>query len=188
MTQSPISHRSESPLITQALMFAAVAHAAVGQVRKYTFEPYVHHPIAVAQILRDHGVTDEAMICAALLHDVVEDTKISPVMISRYFGDDVWRLVAELTDVSVPSDGNRAERKRIDRYHTARASARAKSVKLADLIDNSRSILEHDPGFARTYMAEKRLLLDVLHDASIPSLWVEANRIVEDYERRISGT
>jgi hypothetical protein len=74
------------------------------------------------------------------LHDTVEDTGVELAELRRVFDDDVATLVEWLTDVSRPEDGNRVARKAIDRAHTARAPARAKTVKLADLIDNSRSI------------------------------------------------
>ena len=57
----------------------------------------------------------------------------------------------------------------------------AKTIKLADLIDNSKSILEYDPKFAKVYMAEKKLLLEVLEDGD-KSLWLLAHKIVHDYE------
>jgi len=80
----------------------------------------------------------------------------------RTFGVDVATLVAALTDISRPNDGDRKIRKAIDRNHLAGASARAQTIKLADLIDNSRSIVERDPDFAKVYLAEKRELLAVL--------------------------
>lgn len=104
------------------------------------------------------------MICAAWLHDTVEDTPATLDEVERVFGFEVAALVEMLTDVSKPSDGNRAVRKAIDREHTAKASPQAKTIKLADLIDNTRSITEHDPKFAAVYLAEKALLLEVLRD------------------------
>jgi hypothetical protein len=64
--------------------------------------------------------------------------------------------------VSRPSDGNRARRAAIDREHSARASPRAKTIKLADLIDNTRDICKHDPSFARTFLSEVAVLVEVL--------------------------
>lgn len=78
------------------------------------------------------------------------------------FGAAVAALVIEVTDVSRPSDGNRAARKAKDRDHLAKASPDAQTIKLADLISNTQSIVEHDPAFARVYLAEKEALLDVL--------------------------
>jgi (p)ppGpp synthase/HD superfamily hydrolase len=148
-------------MVERARVFATAAHAAVGQVRKYTFEPYIVHPAEVASIVATVPHTDE-MLAAAYLHDTVEDTGVSIVDIQVEFGNEVASLVGWLTDVSKPEDGNRAVRKAIDREHTAQAPAAAQTVKLADLIANSRSIMAHDPAFAKTYLAEKRMLLEVL--------------------------
>jgi len=65
-----ITHGRSQGLIDFAYRYAEEAHK--GQVRKYTGEPYINHPVAVARIVA--GVTDDCeMICAALLHDVIED-------------------------------------------------------------------------------------------------------------------
>ena len=89
-------------------------------------------------------------------------------------------MVQGLTDISVLSDGNRAIRKAIDREHLAKQSPETKTIKLADLIDNSKTIVPLDPGFARIYMDEKRLLLPVLKEGEY-GLWVLANSIVTKY-------
>ena len=146
--------------VERARVFATAAHAAVKQVRKYTFEPYILHPTEVASIVATVPHTNE-MLAAAWLHDTVEDTGVSIVDIQQEFGNEVASLVGWLTDVSTPEQGNRAARKAIDRGHTACAPAEAQTVKLADLIANSRSILAHDPTFARVYLEEKRMLLEV---------------------------
>lgn len=158
--------------IELARAFSIYAHESVGQKRKYTGEPYWHHPQAVAEVVQSVPHT-EAMVCAAWLHDVVEDTPFTIETVAAVFGEDVAALVGWLTDVSKPEDGNRIVRKAIDRHHTARAPIEAKTVKLADLIDNSKSILSHDPGFGRTYLAEKRELLEVMRDAD-HTLWTMA--------------
>jgi (p)ppGpp synthase/HD superfamily hydrolase len=173
-----------SGLETAALEFATKAH--IDQKRKYTGEPYIHHPIAVAQIVRSVPHTEE-MIAAAYLHDVVEDCGVTLDAIAERFGERVANLVAALTDISKPSDGNRAERKRIDREHLAQASSDAKTVKLADLIDNAASILERDPDFARIYIREKKLLLPHIVQGN-HSLWWRACKIVVDAERSFGWT
>lgn len=148
-------------IVERARIFATAAHAAVGQLRKYTFEPYIVHPQEVAQIVAEAGGTDE-MVAAAWLHDTVEDTGVTIELVRAEFGAEVAELVGWLTDVSRPDMGNRATRKAIDRAHTASAPAAAQTIKLADLICNTKSIVEHDPEFARVYLAEKRALLEVL--------------------------
>lgn len=146
----------------RARTFATAAHAAVGQLRKYTHEPYIVHPAEVVSIVKSVPHT-EAMVAAAWMHDVVEDTGVSIELIRAEFGSEVSDLVGWLTDVSRPDHGNRAARKAVDRAHTAAAPAEAQTIKLADLISNTRSIAAHDPKFAETYLAEKRLLLEVMH-------------------------
>ncbi len=146
-------------LITRAADFAAVKHAA--RRRKYTFEPYVNHLRNVAQLLADHGQSPE-VVAAGWLHDTIEDTDTTFADLSEAFGSRVATLVLEVTDVSSPVDGNRVARKAKDRQHLARSSVAGATIKLADLIDNSRDIVKHDPAFARIYLAEKEALLGVL--------------------------
>ena len=148
-------------IVERARIFATAAHAACGQLRKYTYEPYIVHPAEVVSIVRSVPHTDE-MVAAAWLHDVVEDTGVTIEVIRAEFGTEVAELVGWLTDVSRPEQGNRATRKAIDRAHTAMAPAQAQTIKLADLISNTRSIMEHDEAFAKTYLEEKRLLLEVM--------------------------
>jgi (p)ppGpp synthase/HD superfamily hydrolase len=161
-------------MIERARVFATAAHAAVGQVRKYTFEPYIVHPAEVAKIVKDAGGT-EVMVAAAWLHDTVEDTGVTIETIRAEFGVEVAELVGWLTDVSRPEHGNRAHRKALDRAHSAAAPAEAQTVKLADLIANTRSIMAHDAAFAKTYLEEKRLLLAVMTKGDA-GLMAEARR------------
>ena len=79
----------------------------------------------------------------------------------RWPREPVATLVAWLTGVATPADGNRAGRVAIDRAHSAKAPAAAQTIKLADLIDDAESIVRHDRRFARVYLEEKRQLLDV---------------------------
>lgn len=165
-----------------AIEIATRAHA--GQVRKYTGEPYIVHPFGVAGLVR--SVTDdEDMICAALLHDVVEDTPIEHKLIYGLFGNRVGLMVEGLTDISVPEDGNRAMRKGIDRKHTAEQSPDTHTIKLADLIDNTKTITECDHSFAKVYMKEKELLLDVLKDGD-QQLWALARETIDRWKAQES--
>lgn len=160
----------------KAQAFATHHHGAIGQVRKYTGEPYINHPAAVVALLRTVPHTEE-MLAAAWLHDTVEDTAATIEEVRIEFGDEVAELVGWLTDVSTKEDGNRAARKAIDREHTAAAPPAAKTIKLADLIDNSRSILTLDPDFARVYLREKERLLAFLTEGD-PTLHAIATHIV----------
>lgn len=173
-----IKHSRSQMLIDYACRYAQAAHG--DQKRKYTGEPYITHPIAVARIVAD--VTDDCeMIAAAFLHDVIEDTHVTPEdLIRDGFGGGVARLVVQLTNVSKPSDGNRKIRKALDRGALAYVPPRAKTIKLADLIHNSESIVQYDPAFAKVYMAEKVELLRVLKDGDA-RLYKKAEGIVRKY-------
>ena len=168
-----------STLVYNAALFASAAHAAVGQVRKYTGEAYIVHPQEVAKLVCT-VTNDESMIAAAWLHDVVEDTEIGLGMIRVTFGGRVAILVDELTDRSVPEDGNRAIRKAIDRCRLAHVSNDAKTIKLGDLISNTRDITSADSKFASTYMVEKVQLLEALRGGDV-TLWQKAKDLVDDY-------
>lgn len=172
-------------IVARAATFAAVAHGKAGQVRKYTGAAYIEHPAAVAKLVESVGGSPE-QVAAAWLHDVVEDTPVTIEEVAAEFGDVVAGLVSSLTDVSKPSDGNRKARKAIDLRHTAEASPEAKTVKLADLIDNTRSIVEHDPAFARIYLAEKLRLLEVLGDGD-PVLFALAKAEAEAGLSKLAG-
>jgi (p)ppGpp synthase/HD superfamily hydrolase len=142
-----------------AIRLAVKAHH--GQVRKYTEEPYIVHPLKVANLVSKVPHSPE-MIAAALLHDVVEDTEVTFDDINNLFGLEVTKLVWMVTDQSRPGDGNRATRKEIDRKHLAKANPTAKTIKLADIIDNSKDIIKYDPKFAAVYVKEARALMEVL--------------------------
>ena len=150
-------------IVARADAFAAKAHSAINHKRKYTGDDYIVHPREVAAIVASVPHTPE-MLAAALLHDTVEDTGVSIETIRAEFGAVVAGLVADLTDVSTPGGGNRAIRKGIDLAHTASASPSAKTIKLADLLSNTASIVAHDPGFARVYLKEKAAMLEVMTD------------------------
>lgn len=160
-----------------AMDFATKQHA--GQVRKYTNEPYITHPFAVAGLVASCDL-DVDVTTAAFLHDVIEDTGITLRKLRGLFGVDVAQLVNAVTDVSFPLDGNRAIRKRIDRAHLAMAPDEAKTIKLADIIHNTQSIAQHDWRFAKIYMEEKRLSLEVLKEGD-KNLFNVASGIIKDY-------
>ncbi len=151
--------QTENSKIKFAHAFAKWKHK--DQKRKYTNRPYFEHCQEVAYTIRNLVLDDdEDMICAAYLHDTVEDTDTTFEEIEKYFGAEVRELVYWLTDISKPEDGNRAARKKLDREHIWKAPDKAKVIKLADLISNTSSITLHDPDFAKVYLAEKQLLLE----------------------------
>jgi len=168
--------------IYQAITFAEQAHN--GQTRKFSGEPYLIHPLRVAQ--RICAVTDVPdIICASILHDVVEDTSVSLKDIKKVFGSYVAQLVDELTDPSRPEDGNREQRKAIARAHMDRASPVAKTIKLADRLDNLSDILVVAPSYAALYIEESRLLLEVLTEGH-PDLYQELYALVNNQRHTLS--
>lgn len=170
-------------LISRARDFAAARHGAKGQKRKHTGEDYIVHPEAVAAMVERAGGTAD-QIAAAWLHDTVEDTETTVEEIRALFGNPVADLVEAVTDVSRPEHGNRRIRKAMDRDHLAKASPEAKMIKLADMIDNSASIIDHNPSFARVYIREKAELLPVLKEGSA-ALWQRASEIVASYQAKV---
>jgi len=146
----------EHPKIMLAREFARVHHGE--QTRKYTGELYITHPVAVAKMVAEH-VKDVEVICAALLHDVVEDTPIKMEKIEKTFGPEIASYVWYLTK---PPQyvGNRAKRKQIDRDRLREAPAIARFIKVMDLWHNSISIKKHDPEFWATFREEAKMLLD----------------------------
>ena len=125
-----------------ALSFAAARHK--DQRRKDSdASPYINHPVALADILCNEGqVTDIEVLCAALLHDTLEDTDTSAAELQALFGRRVCDIVVEVSDdKSLP----RAERKRLQVEHAAAISEPAKLVKLADKISNLRDVADCPP-------------------------------------------
>ena len=166
--------------IERAAAFAAGAHYGVGQVRKYTGEPYINHPAAVANLVMEtEGCTTE-MAAAALLHDTVEDTEVPIGLIEEIFGETVAEYVGYLTETSKEEfpDMNRKARKERDAARLAAAPPEVQTIKYADFIDNTSSIVERDPEFAKVYLAEKAMMLKVI-DSGDPDLRDRALNIVE---------
>lgn len=141
--------------IQHATVFATQAHA--GQKRRYTGDDYIVHPIAVAELVRERGGSEDQII-AALLHDTIEDTDVFYGQLWAEFGKTVADLVQELTDVFTHEAyprANRALRKAKEADRLANISDEAKLIKFCDMIDNTSSIVEHDPAFSRVYLKEK---------------------------------
>jgi GTP diphosphokinase / guanosine-3',5'-bis(diphosphate) 3'-diphosphatase len=133
---------NDTLLVIKAASFAADKHR--NQRRKDAdASPYINHPLGLARVLTlEGGVTDIATICAALLHDTVEDTDTTPAELEREFGANISKLVMEVTDdKSLP----KTERKIAQIKHAADISDKAKLVKLADKICNLRDIAISPP-------------------------------------------
>lgn len=149
----------EIDLACRAMMFAREVHAA--QARKYTGNPYTDHLAEVAGIVATVDASQET-IAVAWLHDCREDQGITGEEIEQRFGMRVSVGVALLSDFE---QGNRAQRKTASRERLASAPGWVQTIKCADLISNTSSIVKHDSKFAVVYLEEKRLLLDVMTNA-----------------------
>ncbi len=123
--------------IEEAIYFATAAHE--GQKRKVKGEPYIVHPLSVALILARLG-SDEDVIIAGLLHDLVEDTKVTLEEIRKRFGNNVAELVDHLTEQEKPTW---EERKNLAKEHIKEMPQGALLVKSAEVLYNMRNILIH---------------------------------------------
>lgn len=167
----------QDSLEEQARRFATEAHASAGQRRKYTDEPYIVHPAAVVELVRSVS-HDDALLAAAWLHDTVEDTATTQRDIETHFGTRVASLVEMLTNSAPAGAKNRTARKLAHFRHTASASPEAQTIKLADIIDNTRAIVRFDPDFARVYLVEKQIQIELLKQGDA-QLWQQASTIIE---------
>jgi GTP pyrophosphokinase len=123
-------------IVERAFVTAENAHR--GQLRK-SGDPYITHPVAVAEILVDFGL-DPATIAAALLHDTVEDTSYSPTKLREEFGDEVASLVEGVTKLDRLTYGPTAEAETVRKMVVAMAKdIRVLVIKLADRLHNART-------------------------------------------------
>ena len=128
--------------LLKALAFAADKHR-LEKRKDAKASPYINHPIALANILGNEGhVMDIQIICAALLHDTVENTDATPEELATKFSPSICSIVMEVTDdKTLPSE----QRKQLQIEHAAKISNKAKLVKLADKIANLREMADNPP-------------------------------------------
>lgn len=154
-------------LFMEAVGYAHQCHSAVNQVREGTGEPYIVHPIEVAGLVHtiahdfDYPIEwIEVAVVAALLHDVIEDTRGTYNEIESRFGAIVRDTVFWLTDVTTKAQGNRRVRKELERVRLSHAPGRVKFIKCCDIIANARTVLAEKPGSAQLFLTEKLALID----------------------------
>ena len=143
-TAQPIDLHDIQPLpqVLRALAFAAHKHRDQRRQDPQA-SPYINHPIALANVLiNEGGVHDTGTICAALLHDTVEDTETTPEELEEEFGKVIRDVVLEVTD---DKRLTREERKHLQIVHSPALSQAAKLVKLADKICNLRDVASNAP-------------------------------------------
>lgn len=149
------------PLVYKAYIFAMAAHAAVGQLRKYTGEPYIVHPKSVAEILASLGASPKVQ-AAGLLHDILEDTQVTFELLVMEFGVEVAELVRMVTNVAKPEDGPRPVRALINLRHKANAAPDGQDIVMSDIIDNLGTLATRKPDFAKVYVQEKYAVIEAL--------------------------
>lgn len=137
-----MNNSSELRTFIKALSFAAEKHRK--QRRKDAeASPYINHPIELANVLANEGnVTDIDILCAAVLHDTLEDTETTAEELREIFGERITAIIIDLTDdKSLPYD----VRKQKQIEHAPDCLPEARLVKLADKICNLRNILSAPP-------------------------------------------
>ena len=128
-------------LLFKALAFSAEKHTK--QRRKDIDKtPYINHPISLANILAQRWVIDENVLCAAILHDTIEDTETTAGELQEHFGEKITSIVLEVTD---DKSLEKSVRKQKQVEHAASISHEAKLVKLADKIANITDIINTPP-------------------------------------------
>ena len=173
--------------IELAIHLATKYHA--GQVRKYTGEDYVTHPIAVKNIILNHFGPNvkESILVSAILHDMLEDTHYTEHMMAYDFGFEVLKIVKALTNSKT---GNRKKRKILEAEEFADIDPEIREsayvVRLADIIHNAPSIRKHDKNFWKTYREEKENLLAVIRKNKPKLVHPLYNELIEKADRAIN--
>lgn len=178
---------SGEELVASAVGFACAVHA--GQKRKYTDEDYYLHCLSVMGLIEDNtNHPPPYAMAAAIMHDCIEDATDPQAVayaMRRMFPSMVFKVVAELTDTPAAPGLNRAARKAMDRERLAKASYWAQSIKCADMIDNTKTIVDHDQKFAVKYLEEKALMLEGLNDCSPKLKRMAQDSLVEAQKKLI---
>ncbi len=134
------NHRKKVEMIERAFNFAREAHKGI---RRRSGEPYILHPIAVAKIANQEIGLGSTSICAALLHDVVEDTEYTVEDIEQHFGKKIAQLVAGLTKISGGIFGDKASAQ-AENFRklllTMSEDIRVVLLKMADRLHNMRTL------------------------------------------------
>ncbi len=139
------NHRKKVEIIDKAFKFAREAHKGV---RRRSGEPYIMHPIAVAKIASQEIGLGSTSICAALLHDVVEDTDYTVEDIEQHFGKKIAQLVEGLTKISGGIFGDKASAQ-AENFRklllTMSEDIRVVLIKMADRLHNMRTLASMAP-------------------------------------------
>ncbi len=179
--------REERAQLRRAFRFALQQH---GDARRKSGEPYILHPLAVAQILaKEIGLKDLSAIIAALLHDVVEDTNTELDIIEGQFGPTVARLVEGLTKISRvegPLDSSQAETFR-KILLTMADDIRVALIKLADRLHNLRTLAGLRPEKQAKILAETEFLYaPIAHRLGLYHVYTEIEDLILRYRNPVA--
>ena len=173
-------------ILEKVKVYTDQAHGV--QTRKYTDDRYIVHPLRVMGTVRKYN-EDIAVLSAALLHDVLEDTPVTKKELGEFLESVMdksdaartLKLVVELTDVYTKQDYpsvNRKKRKIKEAERLGAVSGSAQTIKYADIIDNT-DVTNQDRDFAKTYLREAKHLLEKMQDGD-PQLRKRAIQLVEE--------
>ena len=179
-------------ILEKVKQYADEAHGS--QVRKYTGQRYIVHPIQVMEICSEY-TSDLCVLAAALLHDVLEDTPVTRADLEAFLHTimkdaEVKRtaaLTVELTDVYTKEaypQYNRRIRKEKEHVRAAATSAAAQTIKYADIISNSIDITAHDKDFGPKFLKEVRAQLKTMNKGNA-ALYARAVTTVDECLKKI---
>lgn len=178
---------SDTALILRAAVYAAEKHKHQKRKDK-SGTPYINHPLGVANILSEAGISDVTILIAALCHDLVEDVGVTLDELEKNFGREVAGIVAQVTDdKTLP----KADRKRLQVAHAASVSKSAKLVKVADKIYNVRDLLSNPvPNWSarriQGYIAWSKKVVDALQlSSTIPG---SGEVLQKQFDQLLTGT
>jgi guanosine-3',5'-bis(diphosphate) 3'-pyrophosphohydrolase len=154
-------------VLESIIRFTDQAHGE--QLRKYTHDRYIVHPVRVMQTCQQYS-HDPAVLAAALLHDVLEDTPVTKETIQEFLltqltleeTDRAIQYVVELTDIFIKANFPGMNRKKLKEKEAERlslVSPEAQTIKYADIMDNSVNIVFHDQNFGYIYLKEAEAFL-----------------------------
>ena len=182
-------------LVLKAFEFANEAHKGV---RRRSGEPYILHPIAVAKIVVDEIGLGCKSICAALFHDVVEDTDFTVEDIQRLFGDKIASLVDGLTKIKTALDNDNKNKNQANRVSlqaenfrrilvTLNDDVRIVLIKLADRLHNVRTI-QFMPEYKRDKILSETmyLFIPLAHRLGLYSIKSEMENIWLKYREPVA--
>jgi (p)ppGpp synthase/HD superfamily hydrolase len=185
----------EMDILEKIKVFADNAHG--DQMRKYSNERYIVHPVRVMEICEQY-TKDLTVLAAALLHDVLEDTAVGKRELGNFLSgimeeaqaSRTLELVDQLTDVFIKADYpalNRRARRSREAERLSKVSPDAQTIKYADIIDNTMDIAKDETDFALTYLRECQQLLQSISDGN-PHLYERAvntvNESLREYWKR----